>query len=404
MTNKILCVDDEPKILEAFERQLRKQFDLQTATGPEKGLQAIAENGPFAVVVSDLRMPGMNGIEFLSRVRHTAPDAVRIMLTGDADLSAAMMAVNEGNIFQFLTKPCPADMLARSFHAALKQNQLITAERELLEHTLQGSIGVLIEILSLVNPTAFSRTHRIRRYVRHMAEQLKLTDRWQYELAATLSQIGCVVVPVEVMDKCHLRRSLTLHEQEILSSQGSVARNLLAKIPRLGKVAQMVAEQTSSWNGAESSDPVLIGAQLLRVALDFDEEVQQGKSLGEAMSLLRARRQHNPKFIDALRQLQIDISKTQIRLVNLDQLKPGMHIEADLYSKTGLLLLAKGQEVTESAVARLTSFASLFGVAEPISVIIPGPDQEPTETDDLPDFSDTLAGVVSHLGLSTPAA
>src|SRR5581483_10002591 len=265
MTNKILCVDDEPKILEAFERQLRKQFDLQTAAGPEKGLQAIAENGPFAVVVSDLRMPGMNGIEFLSRVRQTAPDAVRIMLTGDADLSAAVMAVNEGNIFQFLTKPCPADMLARSFQAALKQNQLITAERELLEQTLQGSIGVLIEILSLVNPTAFSRTHRIRRYVRHLAEQLKLADRWQYELAGTLSQIGCVVVPPEVMDKCHLRGSLTLHEQEILSSQGSVARNLLAKIPRLGKVAQMVAEQTSPWNGADSSDPVLIGAQLLRV-------------------------------------------------------------------------------------------------------------------------------------------
>jgi response regulator RpfG family c-di-GMP phosphodiesterase len=400
MTNKILCVDDEPKILEAFERQLRRQFDLQTAAGPEKGLQAISESGPFAVVVSDLRMPGMNGIEFLSRVRQTAPDAVRIMLTGDADLSAAMMAVNEGNIFQFLTKPCPADMLARSFQASLKQHQLITAERELLEQTLQGSIGALIEVLSLVNPAAFSRTHRIRRYVRHLAEQLKLADRWQYELAATLSQIGCVVVPPEVMDKSHLRRTLTAHEQEILSSQGMVGRNLLAKIPRLGKVAQMVAEQTANWNGTESSDPVLIGAQLLRVALDFDEEVQQGKSLGEAMSLLRARRQHNPKFIDALRQLQIEVSKNQIRLVNLDQLKPGMHIEADLYSKTGLLLLAKGQEVTESAIARLTSFASLFGVAEPISVVIPGADQQTAPTDELPDFSDTLAGVGSHLGLS----
>jgi len=101
MLRRILCVDDEPNVLQAFERQLRREFDLQTALGPELGLQALAANGPFAVVVSDLRMPGMNGIEFLTHVRQTAPDTVRVMLTGDADLGATIKAVNEGRIFQF---------------------------------------------------------------------------------------------------------------------------------------------------------------------------------------------------------------------------------------------------------------------------------------------------------------
>src|SRR5689334_14167053 len=187
MTKRILCVDDEPKILEAFERQLHNRFELELAFGAEQALRAIENGTQFAVVLSDLRMPGINGIQLLSRVRQIAPDTVRMILTGNADLTAAIEAVNEGKIYQFLTKPCPADMLTRALDAALEQHRLITAERELLEQTVQGSIGLLIEILSVVNPGAFSRTYRIRHYMRHMAEQLKLRDRWQYELAGTLS-------------------------------------------------------------------------------------------------------------------------------------------------------------------------------------------------------------------------
>jgi CheY-like chemotaxis protein len=108
MVNRILFVDDEPNVLQAFDRQLRKRFDMVTAIGPDAALRLVSEDTAFAVVVSDLRMPGMDGIEFLARVRTLLPDATRIMLTGQADLSHAILAVNRGHIFQFLTKPCPA--------------------------------------------------------------------------------------------------------------------------------------------------------------------------------------------------------------------------------------------------------------------------------------------------------
>jgi len=400
VTKQILCVDDEPRILESFERQLRKHFDVRSAAGPEAGLDIIAKEGPFAVVVSDLRMPVMDGIEFLSRVRQSTPDTVRIILTGNADLSAAIAAVNEGKIFQFLTKPCPADMLVRTLQAALEQHRLITAERELLEQTLQGSIGVLIEVLSLVNPTAFSRTHRIRRYVKHMAEQLKLPDLWQYELAATLSQIGCVVVPPDIMEKAYLHQALNSNEQQVISSHGHIGRRLLAKIPRLETVAQMVAHQTVIWTADESpADPVLIGGHLLHIASAFDNAVLQSKSLGEALAHMRKDKRYNPKFLDALRRLQLESAATRNRLLNLDQLKPGMVITADLFSKTGVLLLAKGHEITESAIARLESFASLFGVAEPISVTISDASQDVIEVEDL-DVSDALAGISWQSGLA----
>ena len=107
MTDTILCVDDDANLLEGLKRQLRKQFTLETALSGEAGLVVVKEDGPFAVVVSDMRMPGMNGARFLAQVRAMAPDTVRILLTGQTDIQDAIVAVNEGHIFRFLTKPCP---------------------------------------------------------------------------------------------------------------------------------------------------------------------------------------------------------------------------------------------------------------------------------------------------------
>lgn len=372
MVKRILFVDDDPRVLQAFERQFHRTYEIRTAIGPELGLAVLASDGPFATVVSDLRMPGMNGIEFLTRVRQASPDTVRVMLTGDADLSAAMSAVNEGKIFQFLTKPCPSDMLTRTLESALEQHRLITAERELLENTLRGSIGVLSEILGLVNPHAFSRAQRIRRYVQHMIETLNLPDRWQYELAAMLSQIGCVTVPPDTLEKLYKHQPLNSAEEAILSAQTQVGHNLLAKIPRLESVAQMVAKQATPWSETTGAkDSVSTGAQLLKIASDCDEQVMRGVAFGAALAQMAANRDYCPDFVKALQKLQAEESKNETRWLNLLQLKPGMIVSAGIYSQTGLLLLAQGQEVTDSAIARLASFASLFGVIEPISVIVP---------------------------------
>ena len=135
MTKKILLVDDDPNILQGYQRQLRKRFELDTVLSGREGLEAVASDGPFAVIVSDMRMPGMDGVQFLTQVRETASDTVRMMLTGNSDQQTAMDAVNEGHIFRFLTKPCNTDTFAKALEAALEQYRLITAERELLPGT-----------------------------------------------------------------------------------------------------------------------------------------------------------------------------------------------------------------------------------------------------------------------------
>ena len=106
MTTRILCVDDDSNILLGYQRALRKQFQIEVALGGEEGLAAVRNQGPYAVIVADMRMPGMDGVELLAKVREIAPDTVRMMLTGNADQQTALEAVNQGHIFRFMTKPC----------------------------------------------------------------------------------------------------------------------------------------------------------------------------------------------------------------------------------------------------------------------------------------------------------
>jgi DNA-binding NtrC family response regulator len=121
--DKILLVDDDPSVLEALQRQFRKQFSLHTASGGEEGLTMVRVKGPYAVVVSDCRMPALDGIQLLGLVRKIAPDTVRMMLTGNNDLHTAMEAVNQGEIFRFLTKPCAPEIFSKALEDGIKQYQ-----------------------------------------------------------------------------------------------------------------------------------------------------------------------------------------------------------------------------------------------------------------------------------------
>ena len=136
MTDKILLVDDDANLLAATKRQLRSNFELETALSGADGLHALNTNGPFAVVISDMRMPDMDGLEFLKQVKTSAPDTVRMVMTGVAYPNTAVEAVNEGNVFRILNKPCSSESLSRAIEAGLQQYHLIRAERDLLERTL----------------------------------------------------------------------------------------------------------------------------------------------------------------------------------------------------------------------------------------------------------------------------
>lgn len=201
LMENIVFVDDDPHILEGFGRQFRKQFLVHTALGAEQALELIRSQGPFAVVMTDMRMPGTDGIELLRTIREIAPETVRIMLTGNADVETAMQAVNQGEIFRFLTKPCPPATIGSALEAGIRQYQLIRSEKEVLEGTLRGSLRALSDVLAVVNPEAFGRAARLKEYVLDLSRQMGVSDIWQVECSALLSQIGCVTLPDSIQKK-----------------------------------------------------------------------------------------------------------------------------------------------------------------------------------------------------------
>ena len=134
MKEKVLLVDDDAMVLAGLKRQLRNQFNIDTALSGEEALKQVLENGPYAVIVSDFMMPGMNGIEFLSRVKKSNPDTVRMMLTGTADMPTAIRAVNEGSIFEFHPKPCPADTLCKAIQSAMDKYRKVLSNQKQLKN------------------------------------------------------------------------------------------------------------------------------------------------------------------------------------------------------------------------------------------------------------------------------
>jgi CheY-like chemotaxis protein len=155
MKDKILLVDDDAMVLAGLKRQLRGQFRIETAQSGDEALKIIDENGPFAVVVSDYYMPGMNGIDFLCKVKKVDPDTVRMMLTGSADMSTAIQAVNEGSIFQFHPKPCPADTLGQAIKSGIDKYRK-TTDRQIhmkkIKTSLEDASRIQQTLLPKSNP------------------------------------------------------------------------------------------------------------------------------------------------------------------------------------------------------------------------------------------------------------
>jgi len=362
--NKVLFVDDEAAFLDGYKLMLPQHFEADTAVGGEQGLAAIRDHGPYAVVVSDMRMPGMNGVQFLAQVRQVAPDTVRMMLTGYSDISAAMDAVNEGNIFRFLAKPCVPDVLTEAITSGLAQYRLVTSEKDLLENTLNGSIKVLTDVLSAVSPAAFGKSVRVTRCVRHLVARFRLPYSWYFEAAAMLSQLGCIMLDPKLIQTAHVGTHLSAEDRIQFEAHPNNARALLANIPRLEPIGWMISQQLV--RGTPQKAPHLpempeellaFGAKMLKVAVAFDHLRTKNVTNDEAVLRLRYRSEFDRELVDALADMKYEEPKMELRKVPISTLTVGMILQQDVRNHAGVLVVAKGQEVTRPLLVRLEHFS-----------------------------------------------
>ncbi len=379
MSDKILFVDDEPAVLEGYKRILHREFEVNTAIGGAQGLTMIESNGPYAIVVSDMRMPEMSGSQFLARVRQIAPDTVRMLLTGHADVTVAIDAVNEGNIFRFLTKPCDKEILSKAITAGLIQHRLVTAEKDLLENTLMGSIKVLTDVLSAVNPEAFGRSMRITHCVRHLVGKFGLSSPWRFEAAAMLSQLGCLSLDPEVMRAAYVGMDLSPDDSARFAAHPMVARDLLVSIPRLEPIAWMISQQLAKEPSNDTprvptlpADAMVFGAKLLKLAIAFDDLVMRGVSEENAIVRLRLRsNEFGSEMVDALKDMKPEGGKMELRKVPVTKLSAGMILKQEIRNKSGMLVVAKGQEVTHALLIKLANFARAGTIDKEMIALVP---------------------------------
>ncbi|HNX95670.1 MAG TPA: response regulator [Holophaga sp.] len=385
MEPQILFVDDDPNILAAYTRVLRRRYHIRTAQGGEEGLQVIQAEGPFAVVVADMRMPGMDGVVFLSHVRNFNPDTVRIMLTGNVDLSTAVEAVNQGNIFRFLTKPCEPDVLATALDDALGMYRLVTAEHELLEKTLKGSIDLLVELLSTLDPLSFGRATTSAGRSERIARLMRAENPWAVSLATVLSQIGVLTIPTTLMAKARGGGLLNPSEREVLDRVPEIGSNLLRHIPRLEDVANVIHYMNKNFNGsgypkdALAGEEIPIGARILRVVFDYQDLEPKKRNMREAIEHMRSRTAwYDPAVVSALEQVLReepgaidDIDKP--RTLPLRDLRVGHMLHRGVFTADGLLVVPEGTVLGPSHLEKMRNFARLSGLKEPIWVTGPDP-------------------------------
>lgn len=383
MNRKVLFVDDDVNLLESFRRQLRKKAELVTAEGPKVGIEAAARQGPFAVVISDYNMPGMNGVDMLRVIRHGSPDTVRVLLTGHADLEIAIQAVNEGNIFRLLTKPCPPETIEKVLDDAFHHHDLITAERELLQKTLTGSVAVLCDLISLVKPEVYGRVSRILPFMRGLSALLKDPRPWETETAAMLSVVGFITLPDSLIRKVELGKPLTDAEEAQFLGHPAFGARLVAKIPRMERVAAIVAYQEKHFEGggaprdAVKGEQIPLGARILKTLVDFDILLANAMPKGEAIAKLQRRKGvYDPAIVAALAEVISEHARYTLQKVHLHGLEPGMIMAEDLYGLRGtenLLLVAKGRELNATVIEFLLDNSRSIKINQPVAIIQPMP-------------------------------
>jgi response regulator RpfG family c-di-GMP phosphodiesterase len=364
---RVLCVDDEPLVLEGLQDILGRSFEVSVAGSAADGLAILrAEPDAFAIVISDMRMPVMGGADFLRSARAIAPDAVRMLLTGQADLSAAIQAVNGARLFRFLTKRCETQELLGACVAALGQHRLQTAERVLLEETLRGSVDALAEVLALANPAAFGRAGRVKELVGKLARAAGLRNRWEIEVAASLADIGAITLPQATAEKVYAGARLTAQETAMVERVPTVTRQLLSRIPRLEGVLEILAtyrvaaggDAPDAWSG------IPVGARALRIAVDYVELESHGASRTVAIGAMRSRELYDLELLRAFAGV-IGVEPAVVRELSVAELRVGMTLADDARSIRGELLLARGQRVTERLVERIRNIGP-EGVREPL--------------------------------------
>lgn len=355
---QILCIDDDAGVLEGLELVLYGISDVHLAESGAEALEIAKRLPRLSVVICDMRMPVRNGAEVLEDFCAAHPDAVRILLTGYTDVSAAIAAINQGRIFRFLTKPCSSAVLLSSVQDALRQHELISAERELLEQTLKGCLDAVTDALALASPKVFGHAQRVRGLCRRVADTTDVPDHWVLEVASMLLHLGLIGLPDEVLTPLLQGDEVDARYREQLRQAFAHSMETLQQIPRLEAVRDVIrlAEPLSGGNlevPLERTRETRVWSAVLRLCRSYVRLEANGYAPSAAIAKLRATG-GDARLLEALSTIVgSDPDTGEFREVGLAALQAGMILARPLYTLSGQLLAPAGYEIRATFARRL---------------------------------------------------
>jgi response regulator RpfG family c-di-GMP phosphodiesterase len=380
MVPRILLVDDDAAILAGYQRNLRRRYDVDLATSGQEALVKVAAEVTYDVIVADMHMPTMTGLELLLRVRKLCPDTTRIMLTGDADQKTAADAVNHGQVFRFLSKPCTPEEMIEAIDAGVRQHQLLRAEKDLLEQTLSGAVEAMTELLSTVDPRAFGGAQLLKYRAVRVARMLRAEREWEIGLAALLSPIGRLSISPKLLHRAQSGESLSKDERDLFDRAPEFGARMLRRIPRLEGVAEIVRYQGKGFDGSglpfegPKGLDLPFGARILKPLIDTIQD-EQDRDMGFALDRLFGRKsRYDPDvfmvvkdFIEAEMGLN-SIHRAPGIPTPLGQLKEGHVLASQVVTEDGMLVLLPGIQLSTGHIQLLRNLAELLNLREPILI------------------------------------
>lgn len=308
MSDKVLMVDDDKSTLSAYRRLLHNKITLVTAESGIEAITALKNEGPFAVVVSDYRMPGMNGIELLAEARRIAPDTIRIILSGLTDMQIAIDVINEGHIYRFLTKPCSSESFINAIKAGIEQYRLVTVERELNEkkrhlERLQMSVDSIIKISTTIiekrDPYTAGHQSRVAEIASAIAMEMQLSDEQVdiIKIAAAIHDIGKISVPTEILSK---PGPITDAEYNLIKNHVQVSYDILNTVEFPWPIAEIVYQHHEKMDGSGYplgivGDEIRLEARIIAVAdvieaMAWDRPYRQAFTIEETLNEIRQKK------------------------------------------------------------------------------------------------------------------
>jgi response regulator RpfG family c-di-GMP phosphodiesterase len=415
----ILLLDDEQNVLRACNRTLRKlDVEIVIAESPHDALELVRQR-KFAVVISDQRMPEMEGTQFLAQVREISPQTVRMLLTGYADLGAAVDAINQGAVYRFLTKPWDDDQLRHEVVLATEHYQLIVQNAELtemmsarneelrrlnedlearveerarevvklnieLEQSLLGSINVMAQLAELHCSAIGHHSQRVAELAIGIADELRIEGWFRTEIciAATLHDIGKVGMNPKIIGIPD--DQLTAAEKKSLQQHAMRGEQIISTVPNLSGAAMMIRSHHERYDGRGypdglAGDGIPLGSRIITLANAYDHLLNAPDSyqFSSSHAVLERLRQDSgarfdPMVFAALERSLLGPGELDARDVEIDvrpsNLQPGMVLSRDLVASNGLLILAKGTLINSEYAERVQRYATIHHFRDGIYV------------------------------------